>query len=211
MPGLGEVEASLVDAGNPVVVVAGEALGVSPATPLERLNADAALLERVQALRGAAAVAMGLVDRPQAAWDYSAMVPFPVLAFPPAEYARFDDPARRVAPGEADLCARVVSLGRFHKSINVTVSVALTAAALLPGTLARALAGDAARPGELRIGHPSGVVHTRGALDAPPGPDGPPAIAWVSLGRTARRILDGEVLVQPHKLRWLRGLMERQP
>ena len=102
-----------------------------------------------------------------------------------------------------DVCARVLSLNLVHKSINVTVSVATTAAALVDGTLVAQMSNGAAASGRLRIGHPSGVVHTAGEKD-----DGG-AIAWVRLGRTARRIMQGEVLVQPSKLRWLAQLRER--
>lgn len=217
VPGLGALEVTLLDAANPVVLLTGSAVGVTPRTPLAQLNGDAALLETLQRVRSAASVAMGLVARPEDAWAYSNMVPFPVLLFPPADYPRFDDPAAAVAAQDVDFCARVISLGRVHKSINVTVSVALTAAALTPGTLAHELArataagrGDDAEPLALRIGHPSGIVHTTGAAlpAAEAGPDAP-GIAWVRLGRTARRIMDGTVLVQPYKLRWLRALAQR--
>jgi len=210
VPGLGELSVTLLDAANPVVLVAGEALGVAPQTPLAALNGDAALLERIQALRSAASVRMGMVARPEEAWAHSPLIPFPVLLFPPADYARFDDPARSVRAEDTDLCARVISLGKVHKSINVTVSVAVTSAALLPGTLAHALSGGRAVAGDLRIGHPSGLVHTRGRLAEAGGAGGPgngPAVDWVRLGRTARRIMEGTVLIQPYKLRYLRELI----
>ena len=201
VPGVGGVEASLVDAANPIVLVWGDALGVDPLTPVAELNADDGLRRRVQAIRSAAAVAMGLVDRPEDAWDYSPMIPFPVLVFPPSRYPSL--PGAEVTAESMDLCVRVVSLDLFHKSINVTVSVAVTAAVLVPDTIAhRAAAGADPRAG-LRIGHPSGVVHTRG--EPTPG-DRVEAVDWVRLGRTARRIMDGEVLVQPYKLRYLREL-----
>ena len=208
VPGLGPLPVSLVDAANPVVLVAGEALGVSPRSSLGELNGDAALLDKLQRLRSAAAAAMGLVARPEEASAYSNMVPFPVLLFPPSSYPRFDAPQTEVAAGTMDLSARVISLGMLHKSINVTVSVALTAAALVPGTLAHTLSGGAAERGTLRIGHPSGVIHTRGRANAiAAGGGAEPVIQWVRLGRTARRILQGEVLIQPYKLRYLRALM----
>ncbi|HKJ00436.1 MAG TPA: PrpF domain-containing protein [bacterium] len=209
VPGVGPLEVTLLDAANPVVLVPGEALGVRPDMPLQRLNGDAALLERLQAVRAAASVAMGLVERAEDAWSYSNMVPFLVLLFPPSSYPRFDDPEVRVEAAATDLCARVISLGRVHKSINVTVSVAVTAAALTPGTLAHELSGGRAESGDLRIGHPSGMVHTRGQAEPPAAGSNEPTIAWVRMGRTARRILDGTVLIQPYKLRWLRQLTGR--
>lgn len=203
VPGVGRVEASLVDAGNPAAFVRGEALSLEPGRSVASINGDEVLLERLQRVRSAASAAMGLVARPEDAWAHSPMVPFLVLVWPPAAYARFDDPRRQVRAEETDLSARVISLGKLHKSINVTVSTALTAAVLIPGTLPHAIAGQAAGSGLLRTGHPSGVVHTWGRLETR---EGQPHIAFVRMGRTARRILEGHVLIQPHKLRYLRGL-----
>ncbi len=204
VPGMGRLETSLVDAGNPTVFVSGSALGVEPTRGVAAINGDQALLERLQCVRSAASAAMGLVERPEQAWAHSPMVPFLAMVWPPADYPRFDDPRRQVRREDIDLCARVISLGKLHKSINVTVSTALTAAALIPGTLPHAIAGRAAAGGRLRIGHPSGVVHTWGAAE---GEGDRLHIPFVRMGRTARRIFQGEVLIQPHKLRYLRGLM----
>ena len=166
-------------------------------------------MERLQRVRSAASAAMGLVERPEQAWTHSPMVPFLVLVWPPTAYARFDDPRRHVRPEDIDLCARVISLGKLHKSINVTVATALTAAVLIPGTLPNAIAGKAiggttGSGGPLRTGHPSGVVHTWAAVE---GSGSNLRIPFVRMGRTARRILQGEVLIQPHKLRYLRELL----
>ncbi len=203
VPGVGEVHASLVDAANPVVFVDGARMGVSPGAQPPALNADTALLERLQAVRAAASVRFGLVGRPQDAWGYSPMIPFLVMLFPPSAYASFSDADRTLAPADMDLCARVLSLNLVHKSINVTVSVATTAAALVPGTLVHEISSGAAAAGSLRIGHPSGVVHTAGAARRT---GSRWDVEWVRLGRTARRIMQGEVLVQPAKLRWLARL-----
>lgn len=208
VPGLGAVRATLIDAANPVVFVDGQALGVDPATTPPALNANSALLERLQAIRAAAAVRFGLVERPGQAWDFSPMIPFLVLLFPPSGYQSFTDAARSITADEMDLCARVLSLNLVHKSINVTVSVATTAAALVPDTLVHQVSGGAATSGALRIGHPCGTVQTGGrARRTSNGWD----VEWVRLGRTARRIMQGDVLVQPSKLRWLAQLRRSRP
>ena len=200
---IGQVEATLVDAANPVVFVDGAALGVDPLRSPPDINADVDLLQRLQAIRSAASVRFGMVDDPARAWEHSPMIPFLVLLFAPSNYPSFTDADRMLDPSEMDLAARVISLNLVHKSINVTVSVATTAAALVPGTLVHAISNGAAASGTLRIGHPSGVVHTGGAARVVAGEN---HIEWVRLGRTARRIMQGEVLVQPSKLRWLAQL-----
>ena len=205
LPAGGGLDVTLLDAANPVVLADGAALGVSPRTPVGELNQNGPLLERLESLRAQAAAAMGLVPRPEDAWAFSNMIPFPVLLFPPQAAPRFDDPSVETPAEAVDLLARVISLGMVHKSINVTVSVALTAAALVPGTLAHTLSGGvAATSGRLRIGHPSGIMQTSGALVAG---SPQPEVAWVGLGRTARRIMEGHILVQPHKIRRLQALL----
>src|SRR5690242_18955765 len=79
VPGLGRVECSLVDAGNPEVLVNGATVGIDPSRGVGSVNGDVALLERLQRVRSAASVAMGLVKHPEDAWAHSPMVPFLVM------------------------------------------------------------------------------------------------------------------------------------
>ena len=74
---------------------------------------------------------------------------------------------------------------------------AVTAAAWCPGTLAQRMRRQAIPPGVLRLGHPSGVIETLARV-RPGGTE--PVVEEVALGRSARRILQGELLVQPYKL-----------
>jgi 2-methylaconitate cis-trans-isomerase PrpF len=209
VPGVGVLEATLIDAANPVVFIDGAAFGVDPCTPPAVLNADADLLARLQAVRAAAAVRFQMVQRPEQAWQFSPMIPFLLMLFAPSDYPSISDRSRTLSPADMDLCTRIVSMNLIHKSINVTVSVATTSAALIPGTLVHEFSHGAAQSGQLRIGHPSGVAHTSGSARKRPadehGEEGW-EIEFVSLGRTARRIMQGEVLVQPSKIRWLQDM-----
>ncbi len=203
VPELGGVEATLIDAANPAVLVAGAAVGATVDTDIRALNADSDFLERMQQLRASASAAMGLVAHPRDAWRFSPMLPFVVLVFPPAGYPRFDEPRGRVHADAVDLCVRVISLGKVHKSINVTMCVAVAAAAACPGTVAERLRRETTTSGRLRIGHPSGVVETRAVVELA---DDMPAVRSVSLARTARIIMAGELVVPPYKLRYLERL-----
>jgi len=194
VPGVGRVRASLIDAANPLVIVEGTRFGVSPQDSVASLNANADFLRRIRALRAHAAVRMGLIARDEDIDNFSNMVPFPVLLFPPSSYQKFGAADHRIDATDMDLCARVVSLN--------TVSVGLTAAALVSRTLAEEISGGVAASGRLRLGHPSGTTETFGKMQEN-SPESAPAIAWVRLGRTARRIMQGEILVQPGKLRQL--------
>ncbi|CAE8606717.1 unnamed protein product [Polarella glacialis] len=179
------LEATLLDAGQPMVFVDAAALLGAGSGPFDvaeaaaRLDADQALLRRVERLRGAAAVRMGIVGRWQDAESLSPYTPFVALVAPPP-------------PGAAaawDLSAVCVFMQRVHKAYAVTGSVATTAAALLPGTLPHRMA----RPtdGLLRIGHPSGVMEVHGAVE-----DGSqPKLLKAAITRTARRLMDGNAYI----------------
>jgi 2-methylaconitate cis-trans-isomerase PrpF len=197
-----QIDATLVDAANPVVFVDARVLGVAQHTSPAQLNADTELLARLQRIRSAASVRFGLVSRPEDAWQHSPMVPFLVLLHPPCDFPNIARPGHTTCAADMDLSVRVLSLNMIHKSVNVTVSVATTAAALLPGSLAHAMSDGRARAGDLRIGHPSGVTRT-GNRHTGNGKD--TIVESVSIGRTARYIMRGEILVQPHLLRWLRA------
>ncbi len=166
------VEATLVDAGAPVVVLDAASLGLTGSESPAEITARPGLLAALDGVRRQAAVRMGLV-----ADEASAERAVPKLAIV----------APAPAGGEADLTVRMLSMGDVHPALAITGSVALTMAATTPGTLvADHVSPD--RDGRIRLATPSGVVVTHfGVLD------GAPAVA---VTRTARRIADA-VLALP--------------
>lgn len=181
VPGVGEVEVSLVDAANPVVFVRFEDVGLTPDIRPEHIDSDAGLLRTIEGVRAAACVAMGLARDPAEA---TADVPgVPKLIF--------------VAPGgeDTDLVTTAMSMGRAHRALQVTGAVCLAAAAAVPGSLVDAALGS---PGPrerlvLRIGHPAGVMDVEPAVRVSEPPDR--RVERVGVGRTARRLMTGTVYV----------------
>lgn len=169
------VQATLVDAGAPVVVLSAASVGIHAAESPADIAARPGLLAALDGVRRQAAVRMGL-----AADEASAERAVPKLAVV--------GPAP--ATGEADLTVRMLSMGQVHPALAITGSVALTMAAATPGTVV----ADHVSPdgnGRLRLATPSGVVATHsGELD------GAPAVA---VTRTARRIADA-VLALPGEI-----------
>ena len=88
-------------------------------------------------------------------------------------------------------------MGRPHRALPLTAALALAAAARIPGTVA----AQAARPGAgshgpVRLGHPSGVAEISAELAATE----PPHLARLTVTRTARRLMEGRVLVPERAL-----------
>lgn len=88
-----------------------------------------------------------------------------------------------------------MAMGKMHKAFAVTAGIPAAIGAVLPGSVINALVFGGAQPGqsqEIVIGHPSGTMDVR--VEAAFGGEMPRILA-VTVGRTARRIMDGVVYV----------------
>ncbi len=187
VPGDGDFEVSLVDSSVPCAFVAAARFGLTGAEGVAELEADGALMARVERVRRAAAVAMGLAESPEAA---GAAVPRIALVAPPRAFRALD--GAEIGPEAADLAARAWSMGRVHRALPLTVALCLAAARRVPGTVC---AGpDARGAGGARIANPSGVLPLDAEAAAEPG-GGPPRILRATAYRTARALMEGAVLV----------------
>ncbi|MBI2466628.1 MAG: 3-methylitaconate isomerase, partial [Candidatus Rokubacteria bacterium] len=191
VPGVGALAVSLVDATNPLVFVRAKDLGLEGTERPEALDAEPGLPERLEAIRGAAAVRMGLARDAEEARRQSPAVPKVALVAPPAAYRTLGGDA--VGPGQVDLVARVVSMGKVHRAFALTGAMCLAAAARVEGSLVHGAAAGLAGAGDVRIGHPSGVLPVAARVVL--GPGGAPVAEKVTVYRTARRLMEGFVLV----------------
>jgi hypothetical protein len=191
VPGLGSVSASLVDATNPMVFVSAKDLGLDGTERPEDLDARPGLSARLEAIRAAAAVRMGLATTPEDAGRTTPAVPKIAVVARPAAYRTLSGVT--VEPHAVDLVARIVSMGKVHRAFALTGAMCLAVATRLPGTIAHEAAAPADAAGDVRIGHPSGVLPVAAAVTR--GSDGAPVAQTVTVYRTARRLMEGFVLV----------------
>jgi 2-methylaconitate cis-trans-isomerase PrpF len=172
---------SIIDVMHPCAFVAEETVGggVFTAAPRE-LNADPDVVNRLERIRGACAVRLGLVSRWQDAAERAAVLPRLVVV-------------RRPKGDRASSCAieaRGVSMGRVHHALPLSAALCLAAATRLPGTLPGELAAPGSRPeDDVIIGHPKGVVRIR--VDVDNAAKVGPTVRSVGTTRTARRLMAG--------------------
>jgi 2-methylaconitate cis-trans-isomerase PrpF len=187
VPGLGAIEASLIDIGNAHVFIRARDLGLTGIETPAQIDADRDLLDRLERIRAAASLRMGMASSPA--------TPILGIVSPPADYTSHLD-GTPVAAADIDLVARLLFMQISHKTYAGTSTVCTGVAARIPGTLvAEATRPDAAGRIELRIGHPAGVIETESdVVLAQPGRNH--GVRRATLGRTARRILDGTVYVE---------------
>ncbi|MDB6454116.1 4-oxalomesaconate tautomerase [Falsirhodobacter sp. 20TX0035] len=165
------VEVTCIDCAMPMVLMHAEALGITGYESAASLNADAALLQRIETIRLKAGLLMGMDDVSQQ------VTPKPVLI----SHARKG----------GDLNVRYFMPRECHPSLATTGAVGIATAAISPGTVAAALIGPRAIPAVLRIEHPGGGLDIK--LDERDGK----TIAGVL--RTARRLFEGLVYAKPPK------------
>jgi 2-methylaconitate cis-trans-isomerase PrpF len=189
--GVGEVEVSIVDAGNPVVFLRASRFGLEGTESPTEIDGDAEFLENIEEVRGHAAQLVGMVEDWRDAADSSPYVPFIALVGPPQEYVSFAD-GEKVSSSQVDFVSRLLFMLRMHKAYPITGTVCTGAAAMIPGTIVQEVAVLSSEPGIVRIGHPSGVIDVEAEVDVT---GSGPVLRRAAVGRTARRIMEGHILV----------------
>ena len=183
VPGLGQIEASVVDVTSLYTFVRLSDLGLDGSEAPADLNARSELLERIESVRASVTVALGLAETPQEAAGLPT-IPRIVMVGPPM---RRDDATR------SNLAVIAVSMGRVHQTVPVTAAMCAAAAFRLTGTLVAEVSEgqpDAAEP--IRIGHPAGTISVASNVRL----DGDAMhVVSVTSSRTARRLMEGHVHV----------------
>jgi 2-methylaconitate cis-trans-isomerase PrpF len=190
VPGLGHIELTIIDAANPVVLVPAAALDLE-GTKIEKIDSSENIKEQLERIRCAVAVEIGLAGTIEEATQRSQAVPKIAWVSAPKSYQTLGGKAVDVT--EVDLVARMMSMGTLHKSFAVSGAVATAGAARIPGTVVHDLMSPEASKKEImRLGHPGGIIEvgaivkeTRGNFN----------YKEAILGRTARRLMEGNVLV----------------
>ena len=100
--------------------------------------------------------------------------------------SRWQHPAASV-----DVLARIISMGNCHRAFALTAAMCLGVASRIEGTVVWE-AARAPREGDLRLGHPSGVLPIAAAVRAR---DGEPWAERVTVYRSARRLMEGFVRI----------------
>ena len=162
------IEVTMIDNGMPCVVLRAADMGISGDETPEALEGNAALRQRLEAIRHACGPLMNLGDVADKSVPKMSMVSAP-------------------RAGGA-LATRTFIPHRCHKTIGVLGAVSVATAALLEGSPAYALANRGEGPERrLPIEHPTGEMTVVARLDETG------AIASASILRTARKLMDGVV------------------
>lgn len=190
-------EVSIVDAGNPLVFIRAADLNMSGTETPDEIESNRELMDTIEKIRGEAAVICGLVDKGEEARVKSPYIPFFSIVSEPADHVTFN--GKKIKKEDTDIVARLLFMLKMHKTYPGTGTVATGAAACVPGSIVWELLGEkAGSDGELKIGHPAGII----TVETESTNDGKTAeIKKIGIARTARKILDGFVYVRKSALK----------
>lgn len=168
------IEVTLIDVAVPMMIVPASAVGKTGHETKAELDADTALIARLERMRNEAGSRMGLGDTSQL------VVPKPVLVAAPAK--------------GGVIASRDFVPYNCHATHSVTGSMALSTACVLPGSVAADLAVlPAGAVKNIVIEHPSGVIEIEvealgtGLADF--------ELRQASLIRTCRKLFEGVVCI----------------
>ncbi|MCB1548067.1 MAG: PrpF family protein, partial [Hyphomicrobiaceae bacterium] len=192
VPGLGKIPASMVDSSNPCVFVPAEALGCTGGEMPGDLEQNADLLDRLERIRCAASVAMGIAPNLEKAAAIPS-IPKVAMVAPPAKAGTLS--GRVLAPEEMDIQVRMISVGQPHRAVPLTGALCLAVGVRIPGSIPQAMAGGGVPADRsIRIAQPSGFTVVDAKLAA-----GSNEIRaeYAAVYRTARRLFEGYVRCRP--------------
>ncbi len=188
VPGVGALQATLINAGIPTIFLDAAAFGYSGTELQGAINDDPKALAMFETIRAHGALKMGLIsDLGQASQRQH--TPKVAIVAPPADYVASN--GKPVHAADIDLNVRAMSMGKLHHAMMGTAAVAIGTAAAIPGTLVNLAAGGGKR-GEVRFGHPSGTLRVGAQARMV---DGIWQVTKAVMSRSARVLMEGAVRV----------------
>ncbi|MDO4700931.1 MAG: 2-methylaconitate cis-trans isomerase PrpF [Moraxella sp.] len=188
VPDVGEFDVTFINAGIPTIFLRAVDLGFTGTELQKDINSNSDILTKLEKIRAYGAVQMGLISDVKEA-ETRQHTPKIAWVAPPTNYTASS--GKQVKASEINLLARAMSMGQLHHAMMGTASVAIGTAATIVGTIVNEAAGGQALS-EVRFGHPSGTLLVGGQSECV---DGKWLAKKVSMSRSARRLMTGEVWV----------------
>ncbi len=188
VPGVGTLNATMINAGIPTIFVNAEDIGYKGTELQNDINSDPKALAMFETIRAHGAVKMGLIsDIAEAASRQHT----PKVAFvaKPSDYV--SSSGKQINAADIDVLVRALSMGKLHHAMMGTAAVAIATASAIPGTLVNLAAGGGDRT-HVTFGHPSGTLRVGAEAKEVNG-------QWTAskaiMSRSARIIMEGWVRV----------------
>lgn len=188
VPGVGKLQATMINAGIPTVFVNARDIGFTGTELQDDINGNADTLAMFETIRAHGALRMGLIANIEEAArrQHTPKVAFVAEA---ADYTASS--GKQVSADSIDLVVRALSMGKLHHAMMGTAAVAIGTAAAIPGTLVNLAAGGGERE-SVTFGHPSGTLRVGAqAIEE----NGQWVVKKALMSRSARVLMEGYVRI----------------
>lgn len=194
VPGVGSLEATLINAGIPTIFLRAEQIGYKGTELQSAINSDEKALAMFETIRAHGALRMGLINNLD---EVAKRQHTPKVAFVGQSQSYTASSGKPVNADAIDLVVRALSMGQLHHAMMGTAAVAIAIAAAIPGTLVNLAAGGGERQ-SICFGHPSGTLKVGGEAQLE---DGQWKAVKAVMSRSARVLMEGWVRVPQDSLK----------
>lgn len=188
---------SIVDAANPVIFVNAEELNLKGTElPLE-LEARKDVMDTLEKIRSVIAEMMGMVKDRNLATKQSPGLPKIGVVSAPKEYTTTG--GDKINKEAIDVLGRLLSMQTAHRSYMATGAICTASAAMVKGTLVNEYLPRERKKNSdiIKIAHPYGLMDIGVKWEEK---DGRTLIISATVGRTARRIMEGWVYIPKDRI-----------
>jgi len=188
VPGVGKLQATMINAGIPTVFVNAKDIGFTGTELQDDINGNTDTLAMFETIRAHGALRMGLIANLEEAArrQHTPKVAFVAEA---ADYTASS--GKQVSADSTDLVVRALSMGKLHHAMMGTAAVAIGTAAAIPGTLVNLAAGGGERE-SVTFGHPSGTLRVGAQTSEEAGQW---TVKKALMSRSARVLMEGYVRI----------------
>lgn len=178
---------TIVDMANLNVLIQANVLGLDLSSSLEVMQNNTTLLDRLDAIRSAVLIELGLATRESApAIIRRSVNPLIHILAEPKSYRSLN--GNHIDAGDCDLISRSYARRAFSKAFPGTGAIGVAVASRVTGTLATRYGSNAIDRRQIRIGHPSGCLGVETIVSEV---EKTVSIQRALIGRTARVLMEG--------------------
>jgi 2-methylaconitate cis-trans-isomerase PrpF len=180
-----EYRITIIDAGNPTAFIQAADLGLQGTELPGPFEQNVEAKRKLEAIRIQVAERMGIPINPS--------IPKICFVAPPLNFRTLT--GIEVKKDAIDFLGRVMAMGKMHKTFAITAGIPAAIAGVISGSVVSGVLegpGSASRERSLIIGHPSGQMDVRVEAKTERGKIN---IVSCTVGRTARKIMDGKVYI----------------
>lgn len=175
---------------NPFVYVRANDFAMSGTELNEDVAKNKSFLNELEQIRELASVDSGIAPNLMEAREKFVSIPKIAFVSEPKDYVT--STGKKVNGESYDILARMISVGKVHRSFAVSGLLNLASTSLLKGTIPNKLCllNATGKEQTVRIGHPEGIAEVKVKIDIDN-----QTVDYVGMERTARRIMAGDLYV----------------